>query len=92
MTTAFQSSLKYQVPQPSKDERYDLVQLKEQLAEALGDDGPSYWEALRISVQGTKRQEPLDMISIYLTAKVNKNEWFYNAKDKNIKEGKLLFY
>ncbi|KAJ1845344.1 hypothetical protein LPJ57_009272, partial [Coemansia sp. RSA 486] len=33
---------------PAKpDERYQLTQLKEQLAEALGDDGPLYWSALR---------------------------------------------
>ncbi|KAJ1675963.1 hypothetical protein EV182_000216 [Spiromyces aspiralis] len=70
MTTAFQSSLKYQVPplpKISKDERYNLVELKVQLAEALGDDGAAYWEALRNFVQGKLNRQEFDFYAnLYL--------------------------
>ncbi|KAJ1912996.1 hypothetical protein H4219_005394 [Mycoemilia scoparia] len=71
MTTAFQSSLKYdlqmQQMKVGKDERYDLLQLKGQLAEALGDDGPSYWEALRKFVQGKLNRQEFDFYAnLYL--------------------------
>ncbi|KAJ1937815.1 hypothetical protein FBU59_004643 [Linderina macrospora] len=42
------------------DERYQLTQLKEKLAEALGDDGPSYWNALRDFVQGKLNRQEFD--------------------------------
>ncbi|KAJ1937113.1 hypothetical protein EC988_007985, partial [Linderina pennispora] len=42
------------------DERYQLTQLKERLAEALGDDGPSYWNALRDFVQGKLNRQEFD--------------------------------
>ncbi|KAJ1887756.1 hypothetical protein GGI13_005753 [Coemansia sp. RSA 455] len=50
------------------DERYQLTQLKEQLAEALGDDGPSYWAALRDFVQGKLNRQEFDFYAyLYLT-------------------------
>ncbi|KAJ2023202.1 hypothetical protein IWW57_004209 [Coemansia sp. S610] len=50
------------------DERYQLPQLKEQLAEALGDDGPSYWSALRDFVQGKLNRQEFDFYAyLYLT-------------------------
>ncbi|KAJ2863544.1 hypothetical protein GGH94_003538 [Coemansia aciculifera] len=50
------------------DERYQLTQLKEQLAEALGDDGPSYWSALRDFVQGKLNRQEFDFYAyLYLT-------------------------
>ncbi|KAJ2327525.1 hypothetical protein GGI00_004441 [Coemansia sp. RSA 2681] len=50
------------------DERYQLTQLKEQLAEALGDDGPSYWSALRDFVQGKLNRQEFDFYAyLYLS-------------------------
>ncbi|KAJ2454719.1 hypothetical protein EV183_001303 [Coemansia sp. RSA 2336] len=50
------------------DERYQLTQLKEQLAEALGDDGPAYWAALRDFVHGKLNRQEFDFYAyLYLT-------------------------
>ncbi|KAI8319419.1 hypothetical protein GQ54DRAFT_265314 [Martensiomyces pterosporus] len=50
------------------DERYHLTQLKEQLAEALGEDGPSYWNALRDFVQGKLNRQEFDFYAyMYLS-------------------------
>ncbi|KAJ1966530.1 hypothetical protein GGI12_000028 [Dipsacomyces acuminosporus] len=50
------------------DERYQLAQLKEQLAEALGEDGPSYWNALRDFVQGKLNRQEFDFYAyMYLS-------------------------
>ncbi|KAJ1734860.1 hypothetical protein LPJ61_000839 [Coemansia biformis] len=49
-------------------ERYQLTQLKEQLAEALGDDGPSYWAALRDFVHGKLNRQEFDFYAyMYLS-------------------------
>ncbi|KAJ2777654.1 hypothetical protein H4R18_005039 [Coemansia javaensis] len=49
-------------------ERYQLTQLKEQLAEALGDDGPSYWAALRDFVRGKLNRQEFDFYAyMYLS-------------------------
>ncbi|KAJ2758016.1 hypothetical protein IWQ56_006114 [Coemansia nantahalensis] len=48
--------------------RYQLTQLKEQLAEALGDDGPSYWAALRDFVHGKLNRQEFDFYAyMYLS-------------------------
>ncbi|KAJ2783832.1 hypothetical protein GGI15_002437 [Coemansia interrupta] len=50
------------------EERYQLTQLKEQLAEALGDDGPLYWSALRDFVQGKLNRQEFDFYAyLYLS-------------------------
>ncbi|KAJ2722163.1 hypothetical protein GGI07_003499 [Coemansia sp. Benny D115] len=50
------------------EERYQLTQLKEQLAEALGDDGPLYWAALRDFVQGRLNRQEFDFYAyLYLS-------------------------
>ncbi|KAJ2909074.1 hypothetical protein GGI21_002246 [Coemansia aciculifera] len=50
------------------DERYQLTQLKEQLAEALGDDGPAYWSSLRDFVQGKLNRQEFDFYAyLYLS-------------------------
>ncbi|PIA16108.1 hypothetical protein COEREDRAFT_43470 [Coemansia reversa NRRL 1564] len=50
------------------DERYQLTQLKDQLAEALGDDGPSYWAALRDFVHGKLNRQEFDFYAyMYLS-------------------------
>ncbi|KAJ2156143.1 hypothetical protein GGF46_005387 [Coemansia sp. RSA 552] len=50
------------------DGRYQLTQLKEQLAEALGDDGPSYWTALRDFVHGKLNRQEFDFYAyMYLS-------------------------
>ncbi|KAJ2502292.1 hypothetical protein GGH96_001227 [Coemansia sp. RSA 1972] len=50
------------------DERYQLTQLKEQLAEALGDDGPAYWSALRDFVHGRLNRQEFDFYAyLYLS-------------------------
>ncbi|KAJ1995955.1 hypothetical protein GGI25_000496 [Coemansia spiralis] len=50
------------------DGRFELTQLKEQLAEALGDDGPLYWAALREFVQGKLNRQEFDFYAyMYLS-------------------------
>ncbi|KAJ2745882.1 hypothetical protein GGI20_001828 [Coemansia sp. BCRC 34301] len=71
------------------DERYQLTQLKEQLAEALGDDGPSYWSALRDFVQGKLNRQEFDFYAyLYLSGdKAGLHNQFILATIHNAQSG-----
>ncbi|KAJ2828083.1 hypothetical protein GGI24_002485 [Coemansia furcata] len=71
------------------DERYQLPQLKEQLAEALGDDGPSYWSALRDFVQGKLNRQEFDFYAyLYLSGdKAGLHNQFILATIHNAQSG-----
>ncbi|KAF9414437.1 hypothetical protein BGZ94_000394 [Podila epigama] len=59
-------------PQPptDKDGRQDVLLLKQQLAEALGDNGPSYWQALTDFVSGKLNRQEFDFYAnLYLSRK-----------------------
>ncbi|KAJ2706804.1 hypothetical protein FB645_001252 [Coemansia sp. IMI 203386] len=75
---------------PAKpDERYQLTQLKEQLAEALGDDGPLYWSALRDFVQGRLNRQEFDFYAyLYLSGdKASLHNQFILATIHNAQSG-----
>ncbi|KAJ1664991.1 hypothetical protein IW140_003604 [Coemansia sp. RSA 1813] len=71
------------------DERLQLIQLKEQLAEALGDDGPSYWTALRDFVQGKLNRQEFDFYAyMYLSGeKASLHNQFILATIHNAQSG-----
>ncbi|KAF9551823.1 hypothetical protein EC957_004146 [Mortierella hygrophila] len=57
-------------PSVDKDGRQDVLQLKQQLAEALGDNGPSYWQALTDFVSGKLNRQEFDFYAnLYLSRK-----------------------
>ncbi|KAF9432055.1 hypothetical protein BGZ76_011320 [Entomortierella beljakovae] len=59
-----------QLPQPDKDGRLDVLSLKQQLAEALGENGPSYWQALTDFVSGKLNRQEFDFYAnLYLSRK-----------------------
>lgn len=62
------------VPTPAqvtdKDGRQDVLLLKQQLAEALGENGPSYWQALTDFVCGKLNRQEFDFYAhLYLSRK-----------------------
>ncbi|KAJ1797060.1 hypothetical protein LPJ59_003368 [Coemansia sp. RSA 2399] len=71
------------------EERLQLIQLKEQLAEALGDDGPSYWAALRDFVQGKLNRQEFDFYAyMYLSGeKASLHNQFILATIHNAQSG-----
>ncbi|KAJ1943463.1 hypothetical protein GGF37_002637 [Kickxella alabastrina] len=71
------------------EERYQLTQLKEQLAEALGDDGPLYWSALRDFVQGKLNRQEFDFYAyLYLSGeKASLHNQFILATIHNAQSG-----
>ncbi|KAJ2081702.1 hypothetical protein H4R24_002163 [Coemansia sp. RSA 988] len=71
------------------DERYQLTQLKDQLAEALGDDGPSYWAALRDFVHGKLNRQEFDFYAyMYLSGdKATLHNQFILATIHNAQSG-----
>lgn len=55
-------------PTTDKDGRLDVLSLKQQLAEALGDNGPSYWQALTDFVSGKLNRQEFDFYAnLYLS-------------------------
>ncbi|KAF9106395.1 hypothetical protein BGX27_009185 [Mortierella sp. AM989] len=57
-------------PQTDKDGRLDVLLLKQQLAEALGENGPSYWQALTDFVSGKLNRQEFDFYAnLYLSRK-----------------------
>ncbi|KAF9319223.1 hypothetical protein BG006_003019 [Podila minutissima] len=57
-------------PPTDKDGRQDVLLLKQQLAEALGDNGPSYWQALTDFVSGKLNRQEFDFYAnLYLSRK-----------------------
>ncbi|KAI1299993.1 hypothetical protein EDD11_006336 [Mortierella claussenii] len=55
---------------PDKDGRHDVLLLKQQLAEALGENGPSYWQALTDFVSGKLNRQEFDFYAnLYLSRK-----------------------
>ncbi|KAG0014799.1 hypothetical protein BGZ81_000251 [Podila clonocystis] len=55
-------------PPTDKDGRQDVLLLKQQLAEALGDNGPSYWQALTDFVSGKLNRQEFDFYAnLYLS-------------------------
>ncbi|KAF9897805.1 hypothetical protein BX616_004953 [Lobosporangium transversale] len=57
-------------PSADKDGRQDVLLLKQQLAEALGENGPSYWQALTDFVQGKLNRQEFDFYAnLYLSRK-----------------------
>ncbi|KAF8941611.1 hypothetical protein BGZ47_007327 [Haplosporangium gracile] len=55
-------------PSVDKDGRQDVLLLKQQLAEALGDNGPSYWQALTDFVSGKLNRQEFDFYAnLYLS-------------------------
>ncbi|KAG0285713.1 hypothetical protein BGZ96_010091 [Linnemannia gamsii] len=57
-------------PSVDKDGRQDVLLLKQQLAEALGDNGPSYWQALTDFVSGKLNRQEFDFYAnLYLSRK-----------------------
>ncbi|KAJ1845394.1 hypothetical protein LPJ70_002517 [Coemansia sp. RSA 2708] len=78
-----------QTPNAKADERYQLPQLKEQLAEALGDDGPSYWSALRDFVHGRLNRQEFDFYAyLYLSGeKAGLHNQFILATIHNAQSG-----
>ncbi|KAG0046430.1 hypothetical protein BGZ83_008407 [Gryganskiella cystojenkinii] len=55
-------------PVTDKDGRMDVLSLKQQLAEALGDNGPSYWQALTDFVSGKLNRQEFDFYAnLYLS-------------------------
>ncbi|KAJ1647175.1 hypothetical protein J3B02_001894 [Coemansia erecta] len=77
------------LPLARPDERYQLTQLKEQLAEALGDDGPLYWSALRDFVQGRLNRQEFDFYAyLYLSGdKASLHNQFIMATIHNAQSG-----
>ncbi|KAJ2751014.1 hypothetical protein H4S06_004232 [Coemansia sp. BCRC 34490] len=71
------------------EERLQLIQLKEQLADALGDDGPSYWTALRDFVQGKLNRQEFDFYAyMYLSGeKATLHNQFILATIHNAQSG-----
>ncbi|KAF9948246.1 hypothetical protein BGZ70_002301 [Mortierella alpina] len=58
------------LPVTDKDGRQDVLLLKQQLAEALGDNGPSYWQALTDFVSGKLNRQEFDFYAnLYLSRK-----------------------
>ncbi|KAJ1817568.1 hypothetical protein LPJ56_002047 [Coemansia sp. RSA 2599] len=78
------------LPPAKPDERYQLTQLKEQLAEALGDDGPLYWSALRDFVQGRLNRQEFDFYAyLYLSGdKASLHNQFILATIHNAQSGR----
>ena len=57
-------------PSVDKDGRQDVLLLKQQLSEALGDNGPSYWQALTDFVSGKLNRQEFDFYAnLYLSRK-----------------------
>ncbi|KAF9183145.1 hypothetical protein BGZ51_004211 [Haplosporangium sp. Z 767] len=57
-------------PPIDKDGRQDVLLLKQQLAEALGENGPSYWQALTDFVSGKLNRQEFDFYAnLYLSRK-----------------------
>ncbi|KAF9909443.1 hypothetical protein EC991_008582 [Linnemannia zychae] len=57
-------------PTVDKDGRQDVLLLKQQLAEALGENGPSYWQALTDFVSGKLNRQEFDFYAnLYLSRK-----------------------
>jgi hypothetical protein len=58
------------VPATDKDGRQDVLLIKQQLAEALGENGPSYWQALTDFVCGKLNRQEFDFYAnLYLSRK-----------------------
>ncbi|KAF9366386.1 hypothetical protein BGX34_003665 [Mortierella sp. NVP85] len=58
------------VPTTDKDGRQDVLLIKQQLAEALGENGPSYWQALTDFVCGKLNRQEFDFYAnLYLSRK-----------------------
>jgi len=62
-------------PTTDKDGRLDVLSLKQQLAEALGDNGPSYWQALTDFVSGKLNRQEFDFYAnLYLSRQNGKRQ------------------
>ncbi|KAG0302853.1 hypothetical protein BGZ98_007188 [Dissophora globulifera] len=58
------------LPPTDKDGRQDVLLLKQQLAEALGENGPSYWQSLTDFVSGKLNRQEFDFYAnLYLSRK-----------------------
>ncbi|KAG0234691.1 hypothetical protein BGW42_006311 [Actinomortierella wolfii] len=56
------------MPEVDKDGRQDVLLLKQQLAEALGENGPAYWQALTDFVCGKLNRQEFDFYAnLYLS-------------------------
>lgn len=64
--------------------RQDLLALKQQLADALGDNGPQYWDALRDFVTGKLNRQEFDFYAnLYLSRQNGTHLWVQWAPAKN---------
>ncbi|KAG2208538.1 transcriptional regulator of RNA polII, SAGA, subunit-domain-containing protein [Mucor mucedo] len=62
---------------PTANGRQDVLALKQQLADALGENGPLYWDALRDFVMGKLNRQEFDFYAnLYLS---RQNAYLHNA-------------
>ncbi|KAI8389462.1 hypothetical protein BD560DRAFT_381726 [Blakeslea trispora] len=59
---------------PTANGRQDVLALKQQLADALGENGPLYWDALRDFVMGRLNRQEFDFYAnLYLSRQHGNN-------------------
>lgn len=60
---------------PTANGRQDVLALKQQLADALGENGPLYWDALRDFVMGKLNRQEFDFYAnLYLSRQNGKHQ------------------
>lgn len=58
---------------PTANGRQDVLALKQQLADALGENGPLYWDALRDFVMGKLNRQEFDFYANLYLSRQNGN-------------------
>lgn len=67
-TASSSTSFKGHFTHPTANGRQDVLALKQQLADALGENGPLYWDALRDFVMGKLNRQEFDFYAnLYLS-------------------------
>lgn len=66
---------------PTQNGRQDVLALKQQLADALGENGPLYWDALRDFVMGKLNRQEFDF---YANLYLNRQNGKLNHVNKTI--------
>ncbi|GAA5810759.1 hypothetical protein MFLAVUS_004185 [Mucor flavus] len=76
-TSSSSTSFKGHFTHPTANGRQDVLALKQQLADALGENGPLYWDALRDFVMGKLNRQEFDFYAnLYLS---RQNAYLHNA-------------
>lgn len=74
---------------PTANGRQDVLALKQQLADALGENGPLYWDALRDFVMGKLNRQEFDFYANLYLSRQNGN---FCLQHINVASSHVIFF